>query len=511
MKFYITTPIYYINDKPHIGHAYATIVADVFTRYHRLIGDEVFFLTGTDENSLKNVEAATKTGMSDQIQEYLDKQSAVWQQTWDSLGITHSDFIRTTESRHKKGVEKFFKTVYDKGDIYKGTYQGFYCKGCEAFVRETDLIDGLCPFHKTSPDRIEEENYFFRASQYREQLLKHIEANPDFIQPESRRNEIINYIRDHFEDVSISRQNISIGIPLPIDPSHVVYVWFDALINYLTGIGFGWNEELFKKFWPADVHIVGKDIIKFHCALWPAMLMSAGLPLPKKVFAHGFFTINGQRIGKSLGNAIDPTELGSKYGLDSLRYFLLREIPFGGDGDFSFERVEQRYNADLAKGLGNFTSRVLTLAEKLPSEMISTISKENLEEETIKNVVEHTWKSWHEGFEKYEIDQSLDAVWALITEGDRCVDRTKPWALIKEDEKSAALVLSTLLELLRHLSILIYPFLPATSEKIWTQLCLDHEIHTSQFAKMREWRAVEIEKVKKGDSLFPVILERSSE
>ncbi|MEK7123124.1 MAG: class I tRNA ligase family protein [Patescibacteria group bacterium] len=308
MKYYLTTPIYYINDKPHIGHAYCTIVADVIAQYHRLRGDDTFFLTGIDENSLKNIESAEKIGMGDRIAEYLDMQAAIWQQTWDSLGISNDYFIRTTEEHHKQGVEKFWRRVQAQGDIYKGEYEGFYCIGCEEFIRPTDLVNGQCPIHKRDPEKLLEKNYFFAASRYRDRLLEHIEKNPNFIQPQSRRNEVINYIQNHFDDISISRETMKWGIPVPDDPKQVVYVWFDALINYLTGIGYGWDDELFTRWWPCDLHLVGKEIIKFHCALWPAMLMSAGIPLPERVFAHGFLTIDGQKMSKSLGNAIDPVD-----------------------------------------------------------------------------------------------------------------------------------------------------------------------------------------------------------
>lgn len=501
-KYTITTPIYYINDKPHIGHAYATIISDTLARYHRLKGDDVFFLTGTDENSLKNVEAAEKAGYGEKLTEYLDLQSAVWQKTWKDLAITNTDFIRTTEERHHKGVEKFFDLVNGKGDIYKGTYHGWYCKGCEAFVRESDLIDGLCPFHKTKPDAIEEENYFFRASKYRDALLAHIEANPGFIQPVNRRNEIVNYIKDHFEDVSISRANVSCGIPLPIDPKHVVYVWFDALINYLTGIGYGWDEALFEKWWPADVHIVGKDIIKFHCALWPAMLLSAGLPLPKKVFAHGFFTINGERIGKSMGNAIDPLELERQYGLDPLRYFLLAEIPFGGDGDFSFDRVKERYESDLSKGLGNFVSRVTTLSAKLTKEDFSK-GLEGESAEKIKIMLEETWERWEKGFEEYRLDESLAAIWALLRFGDKHIEERKPWVLAKENPAEFAACLVALSEVVRHLSLLIKPILPATSEKIELLLGVS-QFHSDNLLEVtKRFGSVTLVKVVKAEALFP--------
>lgn len=517
MKYYLTTPIYYINDKPHIGHAYCTIISDAIAQYHRLRGEDVFFLTGIDENSLKNIEAAEKLGMGDRIQEYLDMQAAIWKQTWDSLGITNNYFIRTTEERHKKGVARFWKRVQEQGDIYKGEYEGFYCIGCEEFIRPTDLVNGQCSIHKREPEKLLEQNYFFSASRYRDRLLSHIEEHPDFIQPISRRNEVINYIRDHFEDISISRQTMKWGIPVPGDPEQVVYVWFDALINYLTGIGYGWNDELFAQYWPADLHLVGKEIIKFHCALWPAMLMSAGIPLPERVFAHGFLTIDGQKMSKSLGNAIDPIEIAKLHGIDAMRYFLLREVPFGGDGDFSYERFSQRYESDLSKGIGNFVSRVLAMAEK--GEMGGDIplslgapSVESLQgyapslsndNGKIAERVAETWQEYEEAFERTRPDDALEAVWHLISFGDRFIEEKKPWVVFKDDKKAYTDIMKTLCELVRQVGLMLYPFMPETVLKIWRQLGVEDAQKETYLEKLKEWTAVPIEKVTRGEALFP--------
>lgn len=520
MKYYLTTPIYYINDKPHIGHAYTTIVSDILAHYHRLRGADVFFLTGVDENSLKNIEAAEKLGMADSIQEYLDMQSALWQQTWDSLGITYTDFIRTTEDRHKQGVEKFWLRVQANGDIYKGTYEGFYCVGCEAFIRETDLVDGTCQYHEKEPKKLVEENYFFALSKYRERLLAHLEEHPDFVQPQSRRNEIINYIRDHIEDVSISRQSMKWGIPVPNDQSQVVYVWFDALINYLTGIGYGWDDGLFAKYWPADLHLVGKEIIKFHCAIWPAMLMSAGIPLPDRVFAHGFFTIDGQKMSKSLGNAIDPVAIAQVHGMDAMRYFLLREVPFGGDGDFSYERFSQRYESDLSKGIGNFVSRVLAMAEKAGGGTLLSLplNAQTLEEHTaaagdeniVAERVAETWQEYEEAFERIKPDNAIEAVWHLISFGDKYIEERKPWAVFKEDKKAYTDIMKTLCELVRQVSLMLYPFMPETALKIWRQLGVEDAHKKLYLEKLKGWAAVPIEKVVRGKALFPPKIETGS-
>ncbi len=503
MKYYITTPIYYVNDKPHIGHAYCTVISDIFAQYHRLRGDDVFFLTGVDENSLKNVEAAEKLGMGEKIQEYLDMQAAVWQQTWDSMGISYSYFIRTTEERHKEGVAKFWGRVAAQGDIYKGTYEGYYCVGCEAFVRESDLEEGLCPIHKKEPQRITEENYFFAAAKYRDRLLDHIEKNPDFIQPLNRRKEIVNYIQDYFDDVSISRQSMKWGIAVPGDPDHVIYVWFDALINYLTGIGYGWDDALFAKYWPADLHLMAKDIIKFHCALWPAMLMSAGIPLPERVFATGFFTIDGQKMGKSLGNAIDPVEIAKTHGLDAFRYFLCREIPFGGDGDFSNERFTQRYESDLAKGVGNFVSRVLAMALLRPSGY-GAAGPDGNRDSSVQERVRETWQEYEDAFERTRPDEALEAAWRLISFGDKYIEDKKPWVILKNDKEAYTEVMGTLLELVRQVSTLLYPFMPETSMKIWRQLGIEAQQKELYLATLKEWGAVPITNIQRGDPLFPL-------
>lgn len=504
--FYITTPIYYVNDKPHIGHAYTCIAADAIARYHRLKGDEVFFLTGSDENSQKNIAAAHAAGYTD-MDQYLGIQAAIWQQAWDGLNISNSDFIRTTEDRHKEGVYTFFDLVNKKGDIYKGVYKGYYCNGCEAFKTETEVGDDImCPLHKKPVEMIEEENYFFAATKYKDALLDHIEKNPDFIQPASRRKETINYIKDHFADVSISRhfKTAQCGIPLPIDPEQAIYVWFDALINYLSGIGYGTDNEAFEKMWPANIHLVGKDIIKFHCALWPAMLMAANLPLPEKVFAHGFFTINGDKISKSLGNAIDPVQLCTTYGVDAVRYFLLREIRFGEDGDFSFDRLQGRYESDLAKGIGNFTSRVLTLAAKVSAKDLE--HTESLDDGEAKTMIEESWKTYAAAMESCALDDALKAIWECISWGDKYMEQNKPWELAKSDPSHFSDTMVLLLEVLRHVSAMIYPFMPDTAEKLWRQLDIESFERTHTSEQLIEWIPGTVLRPSKGDSLFPPLI-----
>ena len=496
-SFYITTPIYYCNGKPSIGHAYTTIAADILARYHRSLGDEVFFLTGTDENSQKNVEAAEAQGESD-VQVFLDEMAGVWQETWKKLDITHDRFVRTTEADHLLAVEKFWKTVEAKGDIYEGEYVGLYCKGCEAFVTEGELVDGKCHLHKTEPDSIKEKNYFFKLTNYRDELLEHIARQPEFVMPKSRRNEVISYIENFMTDISISRASMKWGIPVPGDESQRIYVWFDALINYLTGVGYGKDDEQFQKQWPANVHLVGKDIIKFHCALWPAMLMSAGLPLPKHIFAHGFFTIDGDKMSKSLGNVIDPVEVADEYGNDVLRYFLMREIRFGEDGDYSSARMDERYKGELANELGNLVSRVCAMTEKY---LDGTVPAKVDYDEIIEPL-----DAYHAAMKDIEFHRALEATWAIVRKANQFVEQEKPWVLAKEGKADElASTLYKLLEMIRIIALLVEPFMPETAEKIFAQIGVDQtsQKDTPLFDLLVWGGLAEGDKIEKGDALFP--------
>jgi len=470
-RFYITTPIYYVNDKPHIGHAYTTIVADVLARSRAAYGEDVVFLTGTDEFAQKTVDAAKKAG--EEIRAYTDRMADLWRSTWEKLGISNTDFIRTTEQRHIETVREIWARVAADGDIYKGKYEGLYCKGHEAFMSEDELVDGLCPDHKTRPELVSEENYFFRLSKYQKQLLEFYEAHGEFVVPANRFNEVKSFVERGLEDISVSREKREWGIPVPDDPNQVIYVWFDALVNYVSAVGLeGWENH------PADIHAMGKDITRFHAVIWPAMLMSAGLPLPGQVIAHGFFTIDGTKISKSLGNVIDPLDLKKKYGNDAIRYFLLREIPFGADGDFSETKLKERYNADLANGLGNFAARVLALAEKEELKL----GKLDPEFETQIGGMKRTVA---EKLGEFKFSEALAAIWAAISFGDRFVNEKKIWEI--KDGEARKQALFDLVSLLDNIAAVLLPFLPDASVKI---------------SKALAWEG-DVLRAKKTETLFP--------
>jgi len=458
-KFYITTSIPYTNASPHIGFALEAIQADVLARYHKSSGEDTFFLTGTDEHGIKTLRVAREAGK--EPKEFADEVSGKFRELTKALNLSNDDFIRTTdEERHRPAVEKIWKQLDKNGDIYKKKYKGYYCPGCEAFKTEREIINGKCIIHKKEVEPVEEENYFFRLTKYIDQIKKAINGGELDIVPESRKNETLSMLDQGLEDVSFSRSKDKYwGFPVPGDESQVMYVWCDALPNYVSGIGYTFDQKKFKRYWPADVHCIGKDIMKFHTIFWPAMLLSLGLELPKTVFVHGFITADGQKMSKSLGNVVDPFELVKKYGADAVRYYLLREISAADDGDFSLEKFKALYNADLAGGVGNLLARVKKLADNLSVKPGKNIQNNELEKE-----IEKTEKDYKKSLENFKFNDSLKSIWDLIAWCNKYIDEKKPW------ESKDVNVISDLLLALDKISQFVLPFLPETSEKIAGQL-----------------------------------------
>lgn len=453
-KFYITTAIPYVNAKPHIGHALEYFQADTVRRYRQILGDETLLLSGADENALKNIQAAEKEGIP--IKDFLDRNSEIFRKTYETLGITLDVFQRGSDKeKHWPGVQKLWRLCDKNGDIYKKSYTGLYCIGCESFKTEKELVSGLCPEHQKKPEKITEENYFFRLSKYQHELLSLIESGKFKIAPENKKAEIVSFIKSGLEDFSISRSKErarGVGVPVPDDPTQIVYVWFDALTIYITGVGYGTEEEKFKKWWPADLHIIGKDINRFHTVYWPVMLLSANLPLPKEILVHSFVNSGGQKMSKSLGNVIDPLRLINKYGLESVRYYLLSQIPIDADGDFTEERFKEVYNADLANGLGNLVARVAKLCEK--------------NEITCFNDLNHFSSSLEEYLSKYKFNEALSWIWLEIKKADKKINDGKPWELSAEQAKP---LLQDLIKIIQGIAKNLKPFLPETAEKIEEQ------------------------------------------
>lgn len=505
-SFYITTPIYYPSDSLHIGHAYTTTIADTMARYKRLAGYDVLFLTGSDEHGQKIQRKADEQKITP-IQ-YVDKIVASFQYLWEKLNISHDDFIRTTEERHHAVVQEIFQKIYDQGDIYKAAYQGHYCTPCETFWVERQLVDGKCPDCGRETEIVEEESYFFRMSKYQERLLTYIDENPDFIQPSSRRNEMINFIKGGLEDLCVSRTTFDWGIPVPFDTKHVVYVWFDALTNYITAAGYLNDREKFEKFWPADVHLVGKEIVRFHSIIWPVILMALDIEIPKKVYGHGWLIMEGDKMSKSKGNVIDPLLLIEEFGPDAIRYFLLREITLGMDGNFSREALVNRINADLANDFGNLLHRTLSMIGRFNGGIIEAAGDVAEVDQELTKLVENTVLQYERFMDDMDINAAIKVIWTLISRTNKYIDETGPWALAKDAEKRGRLntVLYNLAETLRIVSILIYPLMPVTAPEIWKQLGIKQDFSSVTFDDAKNWGKLPAgTKVGKAEPIFPRI------
>lgn len=506
-KFYITTPIYYPSAKLHIGHAYCTTVADSIARFKRLAGYDVFFLTGSDEHGLKIQQNAEKNGVTPQ--EYVDKIVATFQSLWKRLNISNDDFIRTTQERHQHVVQEVYRRIKAKGDIYKGKYEGLYCTPCESYWTEHQLDEnGCCPDCHRPVQKVSEEAYFFKMSNYQDRILRYIEDHPDFIKPVSRRNEMINFIKQGLEDLCISRTSFDWGIPVPDDPKHVIYVWFDALTNYLTPIGFLDDPERFHKYWPADLHLVGKEIVRFHTIIWPCILMALDLPLPKEVYGHGWLIVDGDKMSKSKGNVVDPNLLIDEFGADAIRYFLLREIELGQDGNFSRDALIQRINSDLANDLGNLLHRTLNMIGKFQDGVIVAPEGGTDIDKSLIRDAEEAVAGYKDEMEALQISKAIKRTWGFISRTNKYIDETAPWKLAKDPDSKQELanVLYNLAESLRIISVLIEPFMPQTAPKIWNQLNIAQDFTTVKISDVEQFGGLPAgSRIGKAEQLFPRI------
>lgn len=505
-RFYITTPIYYPSGKLHIGHAYTTVAGDATARYKRLRGYDVMYLTGTDEHGQKIQLKADESGVTPQ--QYVDDIVASIKELWEKLDISYDDFIRTTQDRHKNVVQKIFSQLLEQGDIYKGKYEGWYCTPCESFYTERQLEDGKCPDCGRPVEKVKEESYFFKVSKYADRLLQYYEEHADFIQPESRKNEMINnFIKPGLEDLAVSRTSFDWGIQVPGDPDHVIYVWLDALTNYITALGWGTdNDEKYDLYWPANVHLVGKEIVRFHTIYWPIILMALDLPLPKKVFAHGWLLMKDGKMSKSKGNVVDPVTLIDRYGLDALRYYLLREVPFGADGVFTPENFVDRINFDLANDLGNLLNRTVAMIHKYFDGVVPTYQGAVTPyDDSLKDMVHNTVTAFENEMENMQFSVALAKLWELIGRTNKYIDETEPWKLAKDESKREELasVMYHLAESLRHISIMLQPFMTETPKKMWTQLGIPEGALTSWDSLYEFGDSFGGTTVTKGKALFP--------
>ena len=503
--FYITTPIYYPNDVPHIGHAYTSVAADFVARYHRLRGEEVLHLTGTDEHGLKLQRAAETAGTDPQT--WVDEMTPRWKEVWAGLDIAFDDYIRTTEPRHERAVQRLLTAVHENGrdDIYLGTYEGLYCVSCEAYYTEDELVDGLCPVHARPVERMVEENYFFRLSAYADRLLERYERHPMAVQPETRRNEVLSLIRGGLQDFSISRTNFRWGIPLPWDPAHVCYVWFDALTNYVTAAGYGTDEQRFARVWPANVHLIGKDILRFHAVYWPAMLMAGGVEPPDQVWAHGFLTVGGQKMSKTNATGIHPFELVEHFGVDSYRYSFMREIQFGQDGSFSWESMVDRHNADLANGLGNLASRILAMLGTSFDGVVPEPIAGGVEGD-LPSLCEDVARRYDEHMSELALSQALADVWEVVGRANGYLVERQPWNVAKDRDRRDELagIMYASAETLRILAVLIQPIMPGAAGRLWAQLGIEQPLAAQRLPQAAVWGGLEPgTRTAKGEALFP--------